>query len=54
MTNKCRMDKCIMPEQQYCPCCPNGYISYKDEDYEGYEIPTECEWGCTLGCLDER
>ena len=47
-------NKCIMLEQPYCPCCPHGYISYKDEDYDGYEPPTKCEWYCMIGAMDEE
>lgn len=41
-------NNCIMPEMPYCPACEYGHIVYKDEDYDGIEPPTECEWVCTL------
>ena len=43
------MNKCIMPEMPYCPVCKYGHVTYKDEDYDGIEQPTECEWHCMIG-----
>lgn len=41
-------ERCIMPNMPYCPDCKYGNISYKDEDYDGYEPPTSCKWNCLL------
>ena len=30
------------------------YVKYNDEDYDGYEQPTDCEWVCMLGCNEEK
>lgn len=41
-------ERCIMPNMPYCPSCKYGNVVYKDEDYDGYETPTDCEWSCLL------
>lgn len=47
-TGEKEMDEptCIMPECPYCPTCEYGYVAYKDEDYDGYEPPTDSKWIC--------
>ena len=47
-------DKCITPEMPYCPSCPKGGVIYKDEDCDGYEEPTDCEWYCMIGGLEDE
>ena len=38
----------------YCPSCPKGGVIYKDEDCDGHEQPTDCEWYCAIGGLEDE
>lgn len=38
-----KVEKCIMPEQPYCPACEYGYIVYPED---ADSIYGDCEWYC--------
>lgn len=39
-------NNCIISECPYCPTCEYGFVVYKDEDYDGYEQPTDSKCIC--------